>query len=292
MASPSSPFGDLSSAFADAVAATSPHIVEVQSHLSLASGFFWRDGLIVTPDETLAEEGKIGVELADGTVLDARLVGRDPATDVALLRAEGAKAEAVAFGSDAFRAGALTLIVAAAESAPLVAFGVIAAVGPAWQSMRGGTIDARIEMDVRLRRRAEGGLAIDGSGQPFGMSVRGPGGRTLIIPAATIDRVAGQLANHGRVPVAYLGAGLKDVPLDDGGSGAMVMTLDRNGPAAAGGLQQGDIILSWAGKRMPHVGVLLHTLRATPVGSKVALGLRRGGSPLELDVTIGDRPAR
>src|SRR3546814_3388857 len=131
MARQSSPFADLSSALADAVATTSPHIVEVQSHRSLASGFFWREGLIVTPDETLAEDGKIEVELADGTVLDATLVGRDPATDVALLRVEGATAEAVTFGSDTIRSGALALIVAAAESAPLVAFGVIAAVGPA-----------------------------------------------------------------------------------------------------------------------------------------------------------------
>src|SRR3546814_8173655 len=100
MARQSSPFADLSSALADAVATTSPHIVEVQSHRSLASGFFWREGLIVTPDETLAEDGKIEVELADGTVLDATLVGRDPATDVALLRVEGATAEAGTFGSD------------------------------------------------------------------------------------------------------------------------------------------------------------------------------------------------
>jgi len=104
--------------------------------------------------------------------------------------------------------------------------------------------------------------------------------------------VADQLAKHGRVPVAYLGAGLKDVPLDDGGSGAMVMTLDRDGPAAASGLQQGDIIISWAGKRLPHVGALLQALRAAPVGSTVTLGLRRGGSPLELAITIGDRPAK
>jgi S1-C subfamily serine protease len=291
MAIPSSPFADLSFAFADAVAATSPHVVEVQSHRSLASGFFWREGLIVTPDETLAEDGKIEVELADGTVLDATLVGRDPATDIALLRADGTKAEAVTFGPSFVRPGSLVLIVAAAESTPLVAFGVIAAAGPAWQSMRGGSIDARVEMDVRLRRRAEGGLAIDGSGQAFGMAVRGPRGRTLIIPAATIDRVAGQLANHGRVPVAYLGAGLKDVPVDDGGSGAMVMTLDRDGPAAAG-LQQGDIIVSWAGEPVLHVGALLRALRATPVGSKVTLGLRRGGSPLEFSITIGDRPAK
>src|SRR3546814_15244567 len=124
------------------------------------------------------------------------------------------------------------------------------------------------------------------------MAVRGPRGRTRIIPAATIDRVAGQLADHGRVPVAYLGAGLKDVPLDDGASGAMIMTLDRDGPAAAGGLQQGDIILSWARKRTPHVGALRRPLRAAPVGSTVMLGLRRGGSPTALVLTIGSRPAK
>lgn len=292
MADQSFAFADLSSAFADVAAAASPHIVEVQSHRSLASGFFWRPGLVVTPDETLAEDGKIEVELYDGTVFDANLVGRDPATDIALLRVESANAEATPLVPDAVRPGALTLVAAAAESAPLIAFGIIAAVGPAWQSMRGGTIDARIEMDIRLRYRAQGGLALGGSGRAFGMAVGGPRGRTLIIPAVTIDRIAGQLAQLGRVPVAYLGAGLKDVPLDEGGCGAMVMTVDRDGPAAAGGLQQGDIIVSWDGKGMPHVGALLRTLRAMPVGSKATLGLRRGGSPLELSVTIGDRPAK
>jgi S1-C subfamily serine protease len=172
----------------------------------------------------------------------------------------------------------------------LIAFGGIAAVGAAWQSMRGGTIDARIELDLRLRRRAEGGLAVDSTGSAFGMAVRGPRGRTLVIPAATIDRVARQLLAHGRVQIAYLGVGLKDVPLDDGGHGAMVMTIDRESPAARAGLHQGDIILSWAGQRMPHVGALLRTLRATPIGTEVMLGVRRGGAPLEVAVTIGDRP--
>lgn len=288
----SSPFADLSSDIADAVAATAPHVVEVQSHRSLASGFLWRDGFVVTPDETLAEEGSIEVELADGSVLAATLIGRDPATDIALLRVEGVTARAVAFSADPVRPGSLSLIVAAAESAPLVAFGMIVAAGPAWQSMRGGTIDARIELDQRLRGRAEGGLALDGRGHAFGMAVRGPRGRTLVIPATTIDRIAGQLAVHGRVSIAYFGAGLRHVPVDDNGSGAMVMTLDPGGPAAAAGIQQGDIILSWDGKRMPHFGVLLRNLRATPVGAQVMLGLRRAGSPREISVTIGDRLAR
>jgi S1-C subfamily serine protease len=287
-----SPFAALSESLADSVAAVAPQVVEVQSHRSLASGFFWRDGLIVTPDETLAEEGSVGVELADGKVLDAALAGRDPATDIALLRIEETQGRAVAFSSEPVRTGALVLIIAAAESAPLAASGMIAAVGPAWQSMRGGIIDARIEMDLRLRARAEGGLAVDGEGRPFGMAVRGPRGRTLVIPAATIERIAGQLAEHGRVPIAYLGAGLRNVPVGGEEHGVMVMTLDPNGPAAAAGLQQGDIILRFDGKPTRHAGALLRLLRATAVGTSVTLGLRRGGSPLELSITIGDRPER
>jgi S1-C subfamily serine protease len=291
MAAPS-PFAALSASLADVAAAVTPSIVEVQSHHALASGFVWRKGLVITPDETLADEGAIEIEESGGTVRTATLIGRDAATDIALLRVEGLRAPVAALTGVAVRPGALALIVAAAESAPLIAFGGIAAAGPAWQSMRGGTIDARIELDLRLRRRAEGGLAVDGAGDAFGMAVRGPRGRTLIIPAATIDRIAAELLAHGRVPVAYLGAGLKDVPLDGGGHGCMVMTLDREGPAARAGLHQGDIVLSWAGRRMPHVGALLQTLRATPVGSEVILALRREGAPLEVSVTIADRPER
>jgi S1-C subfamily serine protease len=290
MTTTASSFAELSASLADLAAASTPSIVEVQSHRSLASGFVWRDELVITPDETLADEGAIEIEESDGTVRSATLLGRDAATDIALLRVTGLKAPVATLASVAVRPGALALIVAATESAPLIAFGAIAAVGPTWQSMRGGTIDARIELDLRLRRRAEGGLAIDGAGGAFGMAVRGPRGLTLVIPAATIDRVAAQLLEHGRVPVAYLGAGLKDVPLDDGGHGSMVMTLDRDGPAGRAGLHQGDIVLSWAGRRMPHVGALLQTLRATPVGSEVTLLVRRGGASLEVNVTIGDRP--
>lgn len=223
------PFAAFSDALADIVAAASHSVVEIQSHRSLATGFIWRDGLVVTPDETLAEEGRILVEGADGSVCAAKLVGRDPATDIALLRVEGILTPASPAVGLPVRPGALALIVAAAESTPLVVFGSVAVAGPAWQSMRGGTIDARIEIDVRLRRRAEGGLAIDARGGAFGMAVRGPRGRTLVIPSATIERVAGQRLEHGRMPIAYLGAGLQDVPLDDGGRGAMVMSLDADG---------------------------------------------------------------
>ena len=286
-------FAGLSNSFAGLVAQTAPHVVEVESRRSLASGFVWRDGFVVTPDESLAEEGAVRIETADGTVLDAEVVGRDAATDVALLRVAGLIQTPVAFDKQPVRPGALALIVGAAESGPLVAHAMVAVVGPGWQSMRGGTIDVRLELDLRLRRRAEGSLAVNGEGAAFGMAVRGPRGRTLVIPAATIERIAGALAANGRVPVAYLGAGLRDVVVgEDRSRGAMVMSVDPHGPAARAGIDQGDIVLSWSGVRQRHVGMLLQTLRATPVGAAVTLEIRRAGATRDVIVTIGDRPER
>ena len=160
------PLALFSTALADLVAATAPSIVEVASHRSLASGFVWRENLVVTADETLADSGEILVELAGGEVRAATLIGRDPTTDIALLRVEGIPLAPVSFAATAPRPGSLALAIGAAESAPLVALGAVAAVGGAWRSMRGGEIAARIELDLRLRARGAGGLALD-PGQEF-----------------------------------------------------------------------------------------------------------------------------
>jgi S1-C subfamily serine protease len=84
--------------------------------------------------------------------------------------------------------------------------------------LRGGEINARIELDLRLRRSAEGGLAIDPAGRAIGMTVFGPRRRVLVIPSATIARVAARLESHGRIPRGYLGLGLRLVAIEGGRS--------------------------------------------------------------------------
>src|SRR5262249_46244115 len=155
---------------------------------SRASGFIWRPGLIVTADETLAEEGDVSVGFADGETLTATLAGRDHTTDVALLRVKDAARQPTSFSTSAVTVGLLAVTVGRDHDHPLVASGLVSVAAGAWRSMRGGDIDARIELDLRLRRVAEGGLALDASGAAIGMAVRGPR-QTLVIPAATIDRV-------------------------------------------------------------------------------------------------------
>jgi S1-C subfamily serine protease len=281
------PLDVFSAAWADLVAAASPGVVAVQRARSRSSGLAWRANLIVTADEALAEKGEIVVTSADGQTGEASIVGRDPSTDIALLRVEGASFEAIRFATEPLRPGAWALALGAG---PRVHAGVVATAGPAWQSMRGGAIDARIELDLRLRREAEGGLALDAGGRAFGMVVYGPRRRTLVIPAATIDRVASRLERDGRIPRGYLGLGLQPVRVEETGSiGAMVISLDHNGPGAAAGLHQGDVIVQWNGQTVTGVGGLLRALGPDSVGRTVALTIRRGGDSLDLSLTIAER---
>ena len=283
-----SPLETLSTALADIVALVSPSVVSVESTRSRSSGFVWRPNLIVTADEALAEEGEVTVTVTGGARHAATIVGRDASSDVALLRVEGAALPAVTLRTVPLRAGELALAVGGGA---LALWGVVAAAGPSWHSMRGGEIDARIELDVRLRRHAEGGLALDARGEAFGMAVFGPRRRTLVIPAATIDRVATQLERNGRIPRGYLGLGLQPVRAEeDGAAGAIIISVDKNGPGASAGLHQGDVVVSWDGQALSDVAALLRALGPDSVGRSVAIGLRRGGAPLQRTLTVGERP--
>jgi S1-C subfamily serine protease len=285
---PPSALEAFSTALADIVAATTPSVVSVHSTRSRSSGFAWRPNLVVTADEALADEGEVVVTVAGGKRHPATIVGRDASTDIALLRVEGALLSSVIFGTRPVRAGELVLAVGGGA---LAVSGIVAIAGPPWHSMRGGEIDARIELDLRLRREAEGGLALDAGGRAFGMAVFGPRRRTLVIPAPTITRVAARLERDGRIPRGYLGLGLQPVRVEsDGASGAMIVSLDKNGPGVAAGLHQGDVVVTWDGQPLSGVGALLRALGPDSVGRRVALGVRRGGALLALALTIGERP--
>jgi S1-C subfamily serine protease len=277
----------LSSALAETIARAAPAIVSVHSHRARATGFVWKTGLVVTADEALADEGEIEIQFADGSRRPATVVGRDHTTDIALLRVEGDVAPVkLSTGSPAL--GSLAVIVAADRGAPTARLGVVALSGPAWRSLRGGEIDARIELDVLLRHNQQGGLALNAAGEPFGMAVLGPR-RVLTIPAATIERVATQLEKSGRIARGYLGVGLQPVRLDDG-LGAMVMNVDKAGPSAAAGIRQGDVIIAVNGEKLSGVRALSRGLGPQSVGTEVELTVHRGGEPLNFKVTVGERP--
>src|SRR5215472_18569088 len=144
-----------SSLIADVVARTTPAVVSVHSHRLRASGFVWKPGLVVTADEALADEGEVLIKLADGTERPARVAGRDHTTDIALLRVDApsdTRSKAVVALTPVVPAlGSLAVVVAAQRGAPTASLAMVSLVGERWRSLRGGEIDARIELDVRLR---------------------------------------------------------------------------------------------------------------------------------------------
>jgi S1-C subfamily serine protease len=280
----------LSSAIEGVVAAARPSIVSVHSRRSRSSGFVWKPGLIVTAEEALAEEGDVSIKLSDGTTRAATIAGRDHTTDVALVRLEATGLAPARLTSEMPALGSFAVVVAAESGNPTAALGTVSLTGERWRSLRGGDIDARIELDVRLPHSHEGGLALNAAGQAFGMAVRGPR-RVLVIPSATIERVAARLETHGRVARGYLGLGLQPVKLDDG-VGAMVMSVDKTGPSAAAGIRQGDVIVGWNNEKLSGVRSLLRALGPDSVGSVVDVVARRADEPVTFKLTVGERPEK
>lgn len=288
---PASPLQSVSDSLADIVARAGRSAVSLRAGRARASGFFWRPGLIVTAEEALPEDAEIAVSQGDTEAM-ATVVGRDPSTDIALLRTGAADRPHLALESVPVRAGALVLAVGARYGAPAAAFGAVSFASGPWRSVRGGMIDSRIELDLALRRTGEGCLALDASGRAFGMAVWGPRRRVLVIPSATIERIATQLVAHGRIARGYLGLALQPVRLDEGeGAGAMVMGVDAKGPGAPAGVRQGDIIVAWNGEPVRGLRSVIHALGPESVGTSVQLGLRRAGEAAEATLTIGERSA-
>ena len=280
----------LSNELAGFIRDVAPSLVSIQSGRAQSSGFVWRPGLIVAAEDALADEGDFSIVAHDGVASTARVVGRDPSTDVALLQVERTDLPNAPPAAAAPAAGALAVVSGAREGAANAALGVVSFVGPQWRSLRGGVIDGRIELDAALAPSGEGGLALDASCQALGMVVFGPRRRTLVIPMATIDRVADVLMTKGRIARGYLGLGLQPVKLDTGGTGAMATSVDAKGPGAAAGVRQGDVIVAWNGEPIRGVHQLVRALGPDSVGASVRLTLRRAGEPIEATLTIGERP--
>lgn len=266
-----------------------------------SSGIHWRAGIIVTAEEVLERDEGIQITLAGGRVVDATLAGRDPTTDVAVLRFQpDGLAAAQTIDAASLRAGNIVLAVGNHRGVGVASLGIVAVAGGAWHSARGGAIDSLIRLDMGLSLAAEGGALVDAQGRVVGMAVLGPRRRVLAIPTATIDRVVDQLLAKGHVFRGYLGAGLQPVrlgrapdaandALPAGGRGVLVVSLDPAGPAARAGLMIGDIVTAWNAKPVDRVREIMRLLSPDSVGQTIDLGLLRGGAPTALKVVIGER---
>jgi S1-C subfamily serine protease len=270
--------------------------VAVQAGRSWSSGIHWRAGVIVTAEEVLERDDDIKVVLAGDREVVATLAGRDPTTDVAVLRfAPDGLPVAETADSGSLRPGHLVLAVGRHRGDPLANLGSVAFVGGAWMSQRGGSIDTLLRLDLALSPAAEGGALVDAHGRVLGMVVAGPRGRVLAIPRATIDRAVDQILAKGYVGRGYLGASLQRIrPRKGTGEGAdegmLVVGIDQDGPAASAGLIVGDIVTAWNAAPVGRVREIMRLLGPESVGNAVDLALSRGGAATALKIVIGERP--
>jgi S1-C subfamily serine protease len=254
---------------------------------SAASGIAWRKGYVVTADEAVGDR----VEIVAGgrAVIKAELAGRDPSTDIALFKADVAHHPFEASGET--YPGEFAIAVGRSATSELVAAGLIAETGGEWQSLSGGKIDRKIRLGFNLDRRAHGGAVVDAAGRLIGLAAFGPRHRAIVIPLQTIERITAVLEKLGTISRGYIGVQLH--PLRDGPrrTGAVIVHLDKEGPAAAAGLILGDCIARWNGEDVTGSRQIFRSLGPDSVGTTVALGILRGGQPSTVDIVVGKRPA-
>jgi S1-C subfamily serine protease len=260
-----------------------------------SSGWFVRPGVIVTADHAL-ENDEVEIVHADGTAEAARIIARDGSTDIALLATRDTTVAPLEAANDGdLRVGAIAIAVARDDDGDLAAtMGVVGSIGSAWRTWRGGEIDRFIRPDLSLYPRFSGSPLVDATGKLIGMNTWGLSRRQPVtVPAATIARVVEALSTRGHVARGYLGIAMQAIELPDtlgGGSGVITLGIAPDGPAQNAGLMLGDIITSLRGNRVSDSDDVQAALDSSSVGTKATVSVLRGGKPLELAVTIGERP--
>ncbi|HEY2823897.1 MAG TPA: trypsin-like peptidase domain-containing protein [Candidatus Acidoferrum sp.] len=294
---------ELSDALALATEQAAATIVAVHSEQrGSASGVVWRSGVIVTSEHALRRDEDIRVTLADGRVAQATLVGRDPSTDLAVLKcAEATTAIANAADANSLKPGSLILAVGRTRaSGPVAAFGVVSLVANERKTWTGASLAPYIRLDVSIQPTAVGGAVVDASGKLFGVITPrfGRFGSTLT-PAATVNNVVDTLLEKGRIPRGYLGVGLQPVRLPEAlrqtlkreeKTAAIVLEIEPDSPANRAGLMIGDIIVTLGGNTVSRLEDIHSKLHGSAIGKPFAIGFVRGGAVQQAEITVAERP--
>lgn len=265
-----------------------------------ASGIAYSSDLVLTADHVVEREDNVKVVFPDGSEIHASVAGRDPGSDLALLRLSREVATPAEAAPQEARVGQLVLAVGRPGSEGLQAsLGVISAVGGPVRTMRGGLIERYLATDAIPYPGFSGGPLVDAAGRVLGINTSGLArGTSLAIPSGLAWQVASTLAQHGHVRRGFLGIRSQPVDLPAAAqkalnrqqtTGLLLVSVEDDSPAARGGLMIGDILVGLAGSPVTDPDELLGRLTGGIVGQPTPVEVLRGGQPVAITVTVGER---
>lgn len=290
----------LSNALAGAVEAAGPSVVRVEGRERVpATGIVWSaEGVILTAHHVVEQDENITVGLSDGRSVKASLAGRDPTTDLAVLRAEATGLPVPAWAAaESLRVGHLVLALGRPGHSVMATFGVLSALGGSWRTPAGGQLDRYVQTDVVMYPGFSGGPLVDSGGQFIGLNTSGLlRGISMTLPATNLRQVTETLLAHGRVRRGYLGVGVQPVRLPPAlaqpagqETGLLLVSVEEGSPAERGGLLLGDTIVALDGQPTRHMDDLVGLLGGDRVGKAVQVRVVRGGQMHDAQVTVGEQ---
>src|SRR6202171_3251270 len=294
---------DLLAQFSNALAARAEAAKNAVVAIRLAhgrhmTGMVWRSEIVIASEQSLPRKDDLKLVAAGAAVLTAKIAGRDPSTNIAVLRLAGQIAPPAITVGEA-HTGAIALAIGADGTGGASArLGLVNLAGAEWHSSRGGVIDRRIVLDLRLAPREEGGPVFDAAGRCLGMSTFRARRQVTALPNATVERIVPLLLKDGRIARGWLGVALQPVAVPDAlresadqSSGLMVMSVVQDGPAAQAGIVAGDIILSIDGTSTHRFRKIARYFGPDSIGRKADLRLIRSGTVITVQTTIAERHA-
>jgi S1-C subfamily serine protease len=292
---------DLSDALADAVSSAADGLVRVEGRDRLpATGIIWdAEGLIVTSHHVLERDENIIVGFQDGESVAAELIGRDPSTDLAVLRTPK-KGSNVPDWADpgSLRVGHLALALGRPGASVRATMGIISVLGNAWRTPAGGPVDRYLQTDTVMYPGFSGGPLVDVQGRFVGLNssalVRGV---SITVPQPTLSQVVQDLEKHGSVRRAYLGVGaqptrLPGVLAEELGqeTGLLLVSVEPGSPAEEGGLFLRDMLVTLGESPVRHMDDLFNGLDGERIGKSLAVRIIRGGQLVDVTVSPVSHP--
>src|SRR5215472_11138966 len=272
-----------------------------------ASGVLLSANSVVTVSHAVRREEEVPVILAAGQRLTSRVAGRDPATDLVVLRLESEtkftppRWTTTTAAAAKLRVGEPALALARSWRGNIVAsFGVISGLMPGpWRTGYGGELDQFIRPDLTMYPGFSGGPLLSSQGEFVGINTVGLHRAGITIPASTVTRVAGELLEKGRVERPYLGLAMQAVTLPESlrgklnlisGEGLLVVHVEPGSPAEKAGVLLGDTLVELGGKAVADTDAVQDALRSNRIGSEVEAVFIRAGVATKARVKLEPRP--